>query len=289
MAKNKRVSVRQRRVSAELRTLRVAAGLTCLDVATALDCSESKISRMETGDRGLYADDVSAILGLLRVPAAKRTELLALVREGEERNWHEIHGKLPTNWKDLIRFENEAVGIQNYESQVIPGLAQTPDYARALLHGGDPRLTEAEVEGLVSARLTRQLILSRRNAASVELMVDEMVLHRPIGDSETMRAQLHHLLLLGRRSNVTFRVVPFAAGAHPGLRGPFVILQFASEPSLVHVESRGTSSFLEEDHHVAMVKAAWREICAIALSHADSARLIASTIGEPVPAEEHEP
>lgn len=72
MAKNKRVSVRQRRVSAELRTLRVAAGLTCLDVAKALDCSESKISRMETGDRGLFADDVSAILGFLRAPAALR-------------------------------------------------------------------------------------------------------------------------------------------------------------------------------------------------------------------------
>src|SRR3954453_17273891 len=145
MAKNKRVSVRQRRVSAELRTLRIAAGLTCLDVAKALDCSESKISRMETGDRGLYADDVSAILGLLRVPGAKRTELLALVREGEERNWHEIHGKLPTNWKELMRFESEATTIRNYEPMLVPGLAQVSDYSRAIIQGTSPRLTDFEV------------------------------------------------------------------------------------------------------------------------------------------------
>jgi hypothetical protein len=83
-----------------------------------------------------------------------------LVRDGEERNWHEIHGKLPTNWKDLIRFENDATAIFNYESLVIPGLAQIPDYARAIIHGANERLSEAEVEMLVAARMTRQVILS---------------------------------------------------------------------------------------------------------------------------------
>ena len=88
--------------------------MSCKDVAEALDCSESKISRMETGDRGLYADDVAAVLGYLRAPGKLRQELLDLVRNGEARNWHEIHGKLPTNWKDLISLENEATAIYNY-------------------------------------------------------------------------------------------------------------------------------------------------------------------------------
>jgi len=189
MGKNKRVSVRQRRVSAELRTLRVAAGLTCRELADALDCSESKISRMETGNRGLYADDVSAILGVLHVPTARRNELLALVREGEERNWHEVHGKLPTNWKDLIRFETEAISIQNYEPMLFPGLAQVPDYSRALIQGSNPKLSENEIDALVAARMTRQVIFSRRPAPRIHLIVDETVLTRPVCPAEVMRAQ----------------------------------------------------------------------------------------------------
>jgi transcriptional regulator with XRE-family HTH domain len=280
MAKNKRVSVRQRRVSAELRTLRIAAGLTCLDVAKALDCSESKISRMETGDRGLYADDVSAILGLLRVPAAKRTELLALVREGEERNWHEIHGKLPTNWKDLIRFEAEATAVRNYEPMLFPGLAQVADYSRTIIKGASPKLSDTEINSLVAARMTRQVIFSRRPAPSIHLIVDETVLTRPVCPPEIMRAQLRNLQALTDRSNVTVQVVPFRAGAHPGLVGQFVLLDFESSPSVAYMDSRGTSSFLEEPEHIERVRLAWQGIRAVALSPEESMRLVASALGE---------
>jgi transcriptional regulator with XRE-family HTH domain len=289
MAKNKRVSVRQRRVSAELRTLRIAAGLTCLDVAKALDCSESKISRMETGDRGLYADDVSAILGLLRVPGAKRTELLALVREGEERNWHEIHGKLPTNWKDLIRFESEATSIQNYEPMLFPGLAQVADYSRAIIRGTSPKLTDTEVDALVATRMTRQIIFSRRPAPRIHLIIDETVLTRPVCSREVMRAQLHHLLGLNQRSNVTIQVVPFSTPANPGLEGPFILLEFESAPAVAYMDSRGTSSFLEEDEHIERVRVAWRGILAVALSPEESMRLVANAIGELTVPEEQEP
>ncbi|WIX79810.1 helix-turn-helix transcriptional regulator [Amycolatopsis carbonis] len=289
MTKNKGVSVRQRRVSGELRRLRLLRKMTCKQVAEGVDFSESKITRMETGDRGLYPDDVAAILGFLQAPSDLRQELMALVRGGEERNWHEVTGKLPSSWKDLIRFEDEATSIRNYESLVLPGLAQTPDYARALLRGGDAKLAEAELENLVAARVTRQLILGRHNAPRVQLMVDEMILQRPIGSEEIMHAQLRHLIQLGQRSNVTLQVVPIKAGAHPGLRGPFVLLEFAAEPTLAHVESRGTSSFLEKDDQVHSLKAAWSDIGRVALSHGDSARLIADMIGEPTPAEEYEP
>ena len=280
MGQGKRVSVRQRRVSAELRTLRIAAGLTCLDVAKALDCSESKISRMETGDRGLYADDVSAILGFLRVPAAKRTELLALVREGEERNWHEIHGKLPTNWKDLIRFESEATAIRNYEPMLFPGLAQVADYSRALILGASPKLSDSEVDALVATRMTRQVIFSRRPAPTIDLIVDETVLRRPVCSPEIMRAQLRHLMTLNERKNVTIQVVPFATRAHPGLAGQFVLLDFESSPSVAYMDSRGTSSFLEEPDHIERVRLAWQGIRAVALSPEESMRLIASALGQ---------
>jgi transcriptional regulator with XRE-family HTH domain len=276
----KRTSVRQRRVSAELRTLRMAAGMTCKEVSDGLGFSESKISRMETGDRGLYADDVSAILGFLRAPQDKRQELLQLLRDGEQRNWHEIHGKLPANWKQLIRFEDEASAIKNYEPMVIPGLAQIPDYARAIIQATNPSLTEVEVEGLVAARLGRQLVLSRRDGPEVHLLIEDTALRRVVGDLPTMRVQLDNLLSVARRSNVTLQVVPFAAGGHPGLEGPLVLLDFADQPTLAHAETRSASSFIEDEAPINRVKVAWRGLLAVALSTEDSARLISTVIGE---------
>ena len=289
MGRRKGISIRQRTVSARLRALRKDNGLSCADVAHALDCSETKISRMETGERGLYADDVAAVLGFLRAPSELRHELLGLVRDGQERNWHEIHGKLPTNWKDLIRFENDAVAISNYEPLVVPGLAQTPDYARAIIHGTNPRLSDGEVETLVATRLSRQVILSRRPAPKVHLIIDETVLRRPVGDPAMLRDQLRQLRTLADRPNVTVQVVPFEAGAHPGLEGPLVLLDFRYDPALAYAETRAASSFLEEDEHIERARVAWRGLCAVALSAEDSARLIASTSGEPEPREEHEP
>lgn len=285
----KRTSVRQRRVSAELRTLRMAAGMTCKEVSDGLGFSESKISRMETGDRGLYADDVSAILGFLRAPQDKRQELLQLLRDGEQRNWHEIHGKLPADWKQLIRFEEQAHAIKNYEPLVIPGLAQTPEYARALMRGIDKRLPEPELEKLVAARLSRQVVLSRSDGPSVHLLIEEGVLHRRVGNDEIMSEQLEGLLRMGNRSKVTIQVVPFAVGTHPGLEGPLVLLDFVDEPSLAHTESRGTSSYLEDEIPVARTKIAWQELVAMALAPEDSARLIATLIGNLTPTEEPEP
>src|SRR6266536_3557046 len=211
MAKRKGISVRQRRVSRELRALREERGLSCKDVANALDCSESKISRMETGDRGLYADDVAAVLGYLQAPGKLRHELLDLVRNGEARNWHEIHGKLPTNWKDLIQFEAEASAIHSYEPLLIPGLAQTPDYARALIQGLNESLAQPDVDALVKARMSRQVVLSRSNAPRLHLMVEEMVLRRTMGDSIMMQGQLQHLLGAAARRNVILQVVAFDA------------------------------------------------------------------------------
>ncbi|QRP45225.1 helix-turn-helix transcriptional regulator [Amycolatopsis sp. FDAARGOS 1241] len=286
MSKQKGTSVRQRRVSAELRALRVKRQLTCRDVALGVDFSESKISRMETGDRGLYADDVAAILGFLRAPSGLRQELMALVREGEERNWHEIHGKLPPNWKDLIRIEDEATAIKNFEPLLIPGLAQVPEYSRALLHAVKPELTESELETLISAQLSRQLVLSRHNAPTVHLIIEEMVLRRVVGNPDVMRAQLRNLQTMTNRSNVTIQIIPFAAGGHIGLTGPFVLLDFADNPTLAYVESYGTSSFIEEESGVARAKVAWSSLRAIALSREESARQLAKLIGELHPPEE---
>jgi transcriptional regulator with XRE-family HTH domain len=273
-------SVRQRRVSAELRTLRESRGLTCEQVAKALDCSIGKISRMETGVRGLFPDDVAAMLGFLQAPAKQREELLALVRDGQKPNWIQVGGKLPTAWKDLIRFEDQAVALYNYEPLVVPGLLQTGDYARAVIHAGNRELTDLEVDQLVRTRMGRQAILSRFNGPTLAVIVDEMVLRRPIGEPGVMQGQLNHLLNMAQRPRVDLRVVPFALGAHPGLEGPAMILEFSDQPTLIYLDDRGATGLLEEAPVLRRVTLAWRELHSIALPPEDSARFIATIVGE---------
>jgi transcriptional regulator with XRE-family HTH domain len=270
-------SVRQRRVSAELRALRKARGYTCQQVADALECSVTKISRMETGDRGLFADDVSAILGFLQAPAKLREELLKLARTSDQRNWIHIGGKLPTAWKQLIEFENSAIAIYNYEPLVVPGLLQTDEYAREVIRAGNGELSEPEVDTFVRTRMGRRELLSRAGGPTLNVIIDETVLHRPIGGPAVMHGQLQHLLAMLGRSKVDIRIIPFTVGANPGLEGPAMLLEFANLPSLVHVEIRGGTCLLEEPSAIRSVKIAWQTLKSMALSAEDSARLIATT------------
>jgi hypothetical protein len=275
MAKRKGISVRQRHVSRELRALREIRGLSCKDVALALDCSESKISRMETGERGLYADDVAAVLGFLRAPGKLRQDLVELVRTGEAKNWHEIHGKLPSNWKELVAFERDATAIYSYEPLLVPGLVQTTDYIRTLIQVANQDLSELESNALVEARLRRQVALGRSNAPHLNLMFEEMVLRRTMGDPVMMYGQLQHLLAVAARRNVTLQVVPFDVETPVAISGSLLIIETLDQLTLAFEETQGTSTFLEEEEYISRVKLAWQKLRAVALSPDDSARLIA--------------
>lgn len=275
MSNDKGASVRQRRVSAELRALRQEKGLTCQQVADALDWSISKVSRMETGIRGLFPDDVAALLGYLEAPSKLREELLTLVREGEKLNWIEIGRGLPSDWKNLIRIENDAIALYNYECQWVPGLLQTGDYATEVLRVCNRHMAEGALEQMVRTRIGRHVLLSRANSPMLNVILDEVVLRRQIGEPGVMEGQLRHLLNMGRRPRIDLRVVPLGAGANSGLDGPFLILEFDAQPPLVHQEIRGTGGFLEEGRHVNRARLDWRELGSIALSSEDSARLIA--------------
>ncbi|HET9143007.1 helix-turn-helix transcriptional regulator [Actinophytocola sp.] len=276
MRKRRGVPVRQRRVSAELRELRRDAGLTCADVARALGTSITKISRMETGERGLYADDVAAMLGLYRVPTKRREELLALVRNGAEPNWWQLKpSDLPTEWRDLIALESEAIAIVNFQPLLVPGLLQTPEYATAVITGTNREMPEPTVTALVATRMARQTALTKRGAPTLHAILDEMVLRRPIGEPGVMQRQLQHLHTCSERPNISVQVLPFAAGATPGLDGPLVVLDLADGRSVVHLEARRAGAFLSEEPHIRSTRLAVRHLIALALAPDESRRLIA--------------
>jgi hypothetical protein len=133
---------------------------------------------------------------------------------------------------------------------------------------------------MVATRMARQTLLAKRNAPTLRAIVDEVVLRRPIGEPGVMQRQLHHLLTSMRRPNIVIQVMPFSAGATPGLSGPIVILQLVDGRSVVHLEGRRAGAFLSEEPHVKATRLAMRRIQALALAPEESARLIASIAGE---------
>jgi transcriptional regulator with XRE-family HTH domain len=280
MVDNPNPSVRSRQVSALLRRLREELGLSAAEVAKALGMSPSKISRIETGSRGLRADDVAAMLGHYKVPEQERARILDQVRKSEERGWWESQGLgLPQLWQALINFESRATRIQNFEALMVPGLLQTAEYSEIIIGSLNKTLSKVELTNLVASRMARQAVLSRRDLHYLAV-IDEGALRRPIAESGVMRRQLRHLVDTAERPNVTIRVVPLQARQYAGLRGPYAILEFEDEPSLVYFANQGTTMFLDERDDVAAYRVAFGNILNEALDQAESVALIASLAEE---------
>lgn len=277
---NPHTSVRSRTVAAELRALREKRGLSCAEVAKTLGVSASKISRIETGNSGLQLDDVSALLGFYQVAAKKRNELLNLLRRGDQKGWWERQAGLPQLWRALIDFENKAARIQVYQPMMIPGLLQTGEYCEAILGSTDNTLSDAELGNLVASRMARQTVLTRSAAPQYLAIIHEVALRMPVGEAGVMRRQLHHLLSVAERPNIGIRAVPISAGANVGLRGPFMILEFADEPALVHIENQVTGMFLEEEPDLSGYRLALRNILNKSLASPATAELIAKIAHE---------
>lgn len=271
-----RPTIRSRQVAGELRRLRKAAGLTTGEVGARLGLSQAKVSRVETGVSGLQIDDVAAMLGLYHVPAKRREEILNLVRRAAEPGWVHVHRhSLPEQWQTLIEWEDTATSLMHYQPLVVPGILQTPDYARAVIkQTADRDLSESELDTKVAARLGRQGILSRPLPPDLHVVLYEPALSVPVGGPAVMARQLRHLLEMARRPRVTIQVVPFVAGPHSGLEGPFVMMDFSADPPLVHLENRVMSIFLEEEPHIATYRLAWQRILTKALSPERSAKVI---------------
>jgi transcriptional regulator with XRE-family HTH domain len=273
-------TVRRRELGALLRRLREAKGLTVKDVTDHLMCSASKVSRLETGERGATLRDVRDLCNLYGVTnAAERDRLMTLAKEGKQQGWWQEYD-LP--YSSYVGFESEAVLIKDFDSAVIPGLLQTEDYARALHSRAMPQKSVDErapevIERRVEARLIRQQILTRRDPAPAQFwtILDEAALHRIIGSVSVMRAQLRQVIKLANLPNVTVQVIPYDAGAHPGLDSTFNILEFSGQvPSLVYVEGLVGWIFLERPEDLDRYLQVFDILSRIALTSRQSVQLI---------------
>ncbi|GGP86590.1 helix-turn-helix domain-containing protein [Saccharothrix coeruleofusca] len=270
------LTVKMRRICLELARVRGERGLTQKDVERLLGIPSSTLSRIESCERAVRRDDLSALLAIYQVARPVREAVLELHREAnlpsllEEADLH-VHDELAT-W---VGFEEHAVEIRNYEHFLVPGLCQTEDYARAVIENYGLPLERSEVHRRVAARIARQGLLRREGGPRLNVLLHEAALWQDVGGPDVMREQLRHLAALADRPGIEVRIVPGGVGAHPGLvEGAFVILDFVGLPSLVHIEHMVHSLYLEEKPDANAYKAAFNGILAVAHGARDSVDLI---------------
>jgi transcriptional regulator with XRE-family HTH domain len=271
-------TVRLRRLAAQLRQLREAAGLTQEDVAERTGKDRSTLYRLENAQQRPQRSTLIQLMDLYGVEPDKRAELLAVLRQAGELGWVRGHrSHLPEVYSDYISFESEASTISNYESLFIPGLLQTEDYTRAVIRGTLPHATEEQVENRVAARMERQAVLAKQNPARLWAIMDEAAVRRAVGGPEVMRRQLRRIAEAASQPNLTAQIIPYAAGAHPGMQGSFILLDFPdpADPSLIYMESLAGDLFLENSTDISRYIENFQHLRAAALRPDETIALLA--------------
>jgi transcriptional regulator with XRE-family HTH domain len=270
----------RRQLGAELRRLRERTARTVADVAGALDWSESKLSRVETAAIGIRTADLHRLLDLYAVAEEVRTRLVAIAGQSRQRAWWEAYGDvLPGAYETYIGFEAEARSIFTYEAQVVPGLLQTTEYAQAVLDSDGEDLRQEIISQRVQVRMARQAVLTRVPVPDYWAVLDEDVLRRSIGGPDVHRRQLLRLAEMSERPNITLQILPFSVGAHRGLSGSFIVLEFADEAggeSLVYCEGLTGGVFRNKPAELRRYWMAFESLRAISLSPRDSVALVRS-------------
>lgn len=273
-----RESVVRSQLGARLRQLREEAELKLGDAAERAGTNKSTLSRVENGLRGLKPKTAERLLECYGVgDPAVLAELLELIRVDEANRrrpvWFKRHHAIlsPTRFDGYLALESTASRLRNYQPSLVPGLLQTPAYARAVIASMRPELSHAQIDELVGIRMARQRKIINPAATDFSTLIEEAALLRPVGDRTLMRQQLRHLMDVSSRPRTTVRLAPFSHGPHPGLYGPYVILSFPTATrDIVCVEAVPTSVYFEEPAEVERYASSFDDLWDHALSPDDT-------------------
>jgi transcriptional regulator with XRE-family HTH domain len=254
-------TVPRRQLGRSLREARLQARMTVRASAKALEWSEAKMWRIETGQVSMRAHDVETMCRVYGVPDRMTEVLKGLAKETKARGWWHSYGDVIPSWFDVfVALEGAASEMRMYESELVPGLFQTSAYTRAVIGRRHPGADPDDLERRVLLRMHRQSLVTRvTDPTRLDVVLNEAVLRRPVGDRGVMAAQCRQLAELSELPNVTIRVVPFTAGWHLGCdSGPFTILRFPTdgdgrelEPPTVYVQGYTGALYLDQPREVA--------------------------------------
>lgn len=255
-------------LGSHLRRLREGAGISREAAGEAIRASHAKISRLELGRVGFKDRDVADLLTLYGVLEEEpRAGYLALARQASTPGWWQQYGDVLPSWfETLVGLEEAAAVIRTYEVQFVPGLLQTPEYARAVSLLGHPRASPRDLQRRVDLRMKRQEFLTRPDAPKLWAVVDEAALRRPLGGVEVMRGQLRRLLELAEQPNLTVQVAPFSIGGIAAAGGPVTILRFLEPdlPDIVYLEQLTSALYVDKRDEVEHYMMVMDRLCATA-------------------------
>jgi len=270
-------ALRQRRLGLELRRLRDGLNMTGDEVSGRLGWSTAKVSRIETAKTLAKEADVEALADLYGVDARLRETLVALRREASRKGWWERYrNSVPDDYITLIGMEAEATEMRNWEPQIVPGLLQTEEYARAVISVGQhaSQVPSSWFQDRVEVRLARQRTLLHDSRPLTLLAVfNETVLKSQYGDARVMRDQLRHLIEVSKLEHVDMRILSKDVPP-PVSTGPFVHLTFSDFPDIVYLESLFGGRYVDDVEKVYGYERAFEHLMERALREADSQELI---------------
>lgn len=284
-------TVKRRRVAATLKLLRERNGKTVTEAARAVDHDQSWLSRIESLESGIHPNDCRALLALYGVKGEAADAVVEMARQARQRGWWQrtYSDTLPDWFSKFVGLESDASAIRFFSAQTVPGLLQTEAYARAIIMAAATPRQPKEIDQIVALRMDRQALLTSDDPPQFRAVLDEGAVRRVIGGRQVMREQIERLLQATEQTHIEIQVLPFDVGAHGGLNGGFVILDFpplaepypnqAADDRIVYIDTWRSSLYLEEPAEVAAYAAVFEQIRAEALS-AERSRDLLREIGK---------
>jgi transcriptional regulator with XRE-family HTH domain len=287
--------VRRRLLGSALRKYRESLGYTLDQAALILECDRSKISRIETGQRGIRPKELRELLTEYCVPGSEQEALLAIAHSGRQSGWWlDYRDVLSVAGQDYVIMELAATEILAYEPNQIPDLLQTPQYASALADADANCTSDDQREHTIEVKLARQRIVLGARSPKLEVVITEGALRQAVGGMRVMRGQLGWLAAVaeaglvtelpdgdqvaaGEQARISLQVLPFAVGAHAAAGcGPMTVLRFAPGQGIgvVHLSGLSGGVSLEDWEEVARYLRTFGQLRSAALSPSASARLL---------------
>jgi hypothetical protein len=265
-------TARRRELGAELRRIREQSGYNGMDLATRLRWTTTKLSRAETGKRAMTELEVSIYTAMCGVAGDELDDLLALTNEPDDHRTKFHENRIPDILRTLIFHESTATGIDTLEPIFMPGVLQTEDYARALFH--ELAIDEPDIENSVRNRMSRRVVVTKRNPPLCDFYVHENVLRSVVGGPQVMYEQMLNLLFFGTRSQCCLRVIPASAGARGLAAGSFHVFHYPDASPVVCAQHETTSEFLEGRAHLVSYRAVLNRVAGVAMNATQSREFI---------------
>lgn len=277
MATEEGSTVPRRKLGRELRNLRENSQLSAEAAAKMAEMSRPRLWRIEGGKVPTPGRDVRELCRIYGASPKLTEALVGLAGETKNQNWYHAYGDVIPDWFEMyLGIEGLASTLQAYAAELIPGLLQTREYAEAVFRTHLEQ-TETELSGRLDIRMERQAVLNREQPPQFEALISETAIRRVVGSPAIMAAQLEHVLGLFDRPNISIRILPFTAGAHPAaMVGSMVILRFTDvdEPDTVYVEGLTGALYLIKEKEVSRYDLAFRATLERSLDESASKTLI---------------